>query len=46
VANTRGGYFEDKPYMNVLLDDKAGFCPEFDWFMIDYVLNKYIDLTN
>ncbi len=42
VKNTRGGNFEDKPYMNVLLDDKAGFVAEYDWFMIDWVLNKYI----
>ena len=45
VPNTRGGYFEDKPYMNILLDDKAGFVAEWDWYMIDYVLNKHIDFT-
>lgn len=44
VENTRGGYFQDKPYMNVLLDDKSGFVAEYDWFMIEYVLNKYTDL--
>lgn len=45
VANTRGGYFEDKPYMNVLLDDKAGFVAEWDWYLIDWVLNKHIEYT-
>jgi len=28
------GYYEQKPYMNVLLDDKAGFDPETDWELI------------
>jgi hypothetical protein len=45
VHNTRGGYFQDKPYMNVLLDDKSGFVGEFDWYIIDWVLNKHIDFT-
>lgn len=36
VGNTRYGYYEDKPYFNVLLDDKAGFEPEMwvDMFKI------------
>lgn len=41
VINTRGGYFEDKPYMNVLLEDKAGFVGEYDWYILNYELNKY-----
>lgn len=28
------GCFTDKPYMNVLMDDKAGFDPEEDWLII------------
>ncbi len=44
VPNTRGGYFQDKPYMNVLLDDKAGFIAELgDWYIIDWILNKHIN---
>lgn len=40
VENTKGGYFQDKPYMNVLLDDKVGYIADFDWHLINYVLNK------
>jgi hypothetical protein len=25
------GHYEDKPYFNVLLDDKAGFDPDLHW---------------
>lgn len=35
------GYYEDKPYMNILLDDKAGFKPEGknnDWLDIKEIL--------
>ena len=32
--NSKYGYFNDKPYYNVLLEDKAGFDPEFDWYEI------------
>lgn len=35
VSTSECGYFEVKPYMNVLLDDKASFMPEIDWLMID-----------
>jgi len=31
VKNTKYGDFQDKPYMNVILDDKAGFEAEIDW---------------
>lgn len=33
VSTSEGGYgyYEDKPYMNILLDDKAGFDAESDW---------------
>ena len=34
VAQTEYGYYEDKPYFNVMLDDKAGFDPEVDWIYI------------
>jgi len=35
--NTSYGYFNDKTYFNVLLEDKAGFEPEKDWRIIyDY----------
>ncbi len=42
VANTRGGYFEDKPYMNILFEDKSGFVGEYDWWVVNKLLNKYI----
>lgn len=32
------GYYKDKFYFNVLLDDKAGFDGEHDWFKIAAVL--------
>lgn len=31
VKNTQYGYYEDKPYFNVLFEDKAGFDAENDW---------------
>lgn len=34
VENTGYGYYEDKPYFNVLFDDKAGFDAEQDWKLI------------
>ncbi|NJO63445.1 MAG: hypothetical protein HC836_36190 [Richelia sp. RM2_1_2] len=34
VANTKYGYYEDKPYYNVLFEDKAGFDAENDWLEI------------
>jgi hypothetical protein len=34
VKNTIYGYYEDKPYFNVLFEDKAGFDAEEDWFEV------------
>src|SRR5688500_17588974 len=31
VKNVEYGYFNEKPYFNVLLEDKAGFDAESDW---------------
>lgn len=31
VESKSYGYYEDKPYFNVLLDDKAGFDPSVHW---------------
>ena len=31
VASEGYGHYEDKPYFNVLLDDKAGFVPDLHW---------------
>ena len=33
VANTTYGFYEKKPYYNLLLDDKAGFTPP-DWGVV------------
>ena len=36
------GYYEDKPYMNVLFEDKAGFDPENEWEEVrEYLNGKY-----
>ena len=32
--NNKYGYFDEKPYYNVLLEDKAGFDAEYDWYEI------------
>src|SRR5690606_24304380 len=40
IENTSYGYFNEKPYMNVLLEDKAGFKAEYDWYIIKYILYK------
>ena len=31
IVNTDLGYYDKKPYFNVLLDDKAGFDPFKEW---------------
>ncbi len=41
VEDTRGGYFKEKPYMNILLEDKAGFVGEYDWFIVCREFKKY-----
>jgi hypothetical protein len=39
VGNGGYGYYEDKFYFNVLMDDKAGFDGETDWKAIQEILN-------
>lgn len=39
VANTDNGNFTDKFYYNVLLEDKAGFDPAQDWFVVTESFN-------
>ena len=34
VKNTNYGFYEDKPYFNVLFEDKAGFDAESDWVQV------------
>jgi hypothetical protein len=34
VKSTTYGYYEDKPYFNVLFEDKAGFDATEDWFLV------------
>lgn len=41
VSNSKYGYFDKKPYYNILLEDKAGFDKEDDWTEIDLILDKY-----
>ena len=38
VENTHSGFFGEKFYFSILLDDKAGFDPETDWVAL---LNYY-----
>lgn len=42
VENTLYGYYEDKPYFNVLFEDKAGFDADNDW----YKIAMYFDLID
>lgn len=42
VQNNRLGCFDNKPYFNVLLENKAGFDMNSDWYIIDALLDKYI----
>jgi hypothetical protein len=32
--------FDTKPYFNILLDDKASFCGDYDWFMVGAELER------
>jgi len=41
VTDTLYGDFSGKPYMNVLLEDKAGFDPNEDWAKLKKTLKKY-----
>ncbi len=41
VVNGGYGYYKDKFYFNVLMDDKAGFDGDTDWEAMIPVLNKY-----
>ncbi len=34
AKNTLYGFYEDKPYFNVLFEDKAGFDGESDWLAV------------
>lgn len=34
AKNTKYGYYEDKPYFNVLFEDKCGFDAENDWLLV------------
>jgi hypothetical protein len=40
VENTRGGFFENKPYFNILFEDKGGYIGIHDWYVVDHVLDK------
>lgn len=40
--NTGYGCYDDKPYMNVLFEDKAGFEPETEWLeVLNLLKEKY-----
>lgn len=40
VQSKRYGYFEKKPYFNVLFEDKAGFDAESDWKKVLKIITK------
>lgn len=40
VENTATGCFDEKFYMSILIDDKAGFDPELEWAEIYMYLNE------
>jgi hypothetical protein len=39
------GFYDNKFYFNILLDDKAGFRPDVDWKLIYELFKKY-EITN
>lgn len=39
VGNTKYGYYQDKPYFNVLFEDKAGFRADRDWIVLKHYFN-------
>jgi hydroxymethylpyrimidine pyrophosphatase-like HAD family hydrolase len=42
VTDVNGyGNYDKKPYMNVLLEDKSGFNPDNDWFLVYDLLTQY-----
>lgn len=41
VADGGYGYYKDKFYFNVLMDDKAGFDGELDWIEVNKVLKDH-----
>ncbi|MBL0742009.1 hypothetical protein [Chryseolinea lacunae] len=41
VSNGAYGYYKEKFYFNVLLEDKAGFDPASDWARIGSLLKAY-----
>jgi hypothetical protein len=45
VTDTTYGYYEDKPYFNVLFEDKAGFDAETDWLKVKNYLEEWFDLN-
>lgn len=47
ISTAKGnfGYYKDKFYFNVMLEDKAGFDPYIDWKLI-YSTLKYQEISN
>jgi len=42
ASNTAYGNYVDKPYFNVLFEDKAGFRPEMDWkLVLDFIQTRF-----
>jgi len=40
VCNGAYGCYDEKPYFNVLFEDKAGFDPEEDWWQVRQLLEE------
>jgi hypothetical protein len=41
VVNQAYGCYDQKPYFNVIADDKAGFDPGCDWDIVYSITNQY-----
>lgn len=46
VDSTGYGFYEDKPYFNIMLDDKAGFKPEKHWDEIESWMRQTKELSS
>lgn len=40
------GYYKNKPYFDIYLEDKAGFNPEFDWLLLKVLITEKYTLES
>lgn len=41
VINKKYGFYDHKPYFNVLFEDKSGFDPYEDWHKVYHLLSEF-----